>query len=281
MYKLELRKLREIDEYNAEMLLEHNTFEGQRKFRPVHCNELCEEITDGHFLTGDIALAILKYDDGRKALVNGQHQLRAVIKTGNSISVVYQEYSCQTPGDLSDLYSRFDNHLARSLGDIITPEAVALGVTWKQAIVRLVVSAAVLDNEKRRMKKIEKIKLLSYYLKQGAFIDFLMKDSISCFHMHRAPVVRAIMNTWDKDKQAARTFWEAVRDGVGLPKNAPALILRNYLMSTGLTKSRTTKTSTATTREMYVKSIHAWNAFRTGTRTNLKYYIDTPVPKII
>jgi len=284
MYKLQMKKLREFGEYDACDALECNNYEGQRKLRPHRVNELVSEIESGHFLTGDIAFAILAYDGNRKIMVNGQHQCNAVIKTGSSISVVYQEYICATPQELADLYARFDKTPPRSLGDILTPEAAALGVEWKRAVIRLVVSAASLIARGEAISfhegKLEKVAYLSQHLKQGAFVDFIIKDGVSSFHLQRAPVVQAMMLTWDKDKIHARTFWEDVRDGVGLSQGNPALVLRNYLMSTGLTKSRTVKTDIATTREMYVKCIHAWNAARKGTATALKYHIDAPLPKI-
>jgi hypothetical protein len=284
MYKLVFRKLMELDEYRAAEISEYNTYEGQRQLSQVRLSRICSVIEDGTFLIGDVALAVLDYDNKRKVQVNGQHQCKAVIKTGIPIHVVYQEYSCATPNDLSLLYRQFDNTPPRSLGDILTPEAAALGIEWKKTIIRLVVSAASLianhNAPGAHESKIDKVKYLSKYIKQGAFIDFILKDGISCFHMQRAPVAQAMICTWEKDKAAARLFWESVRDGVGLSKDSPALALRNYLMTTGLTKSRTTKTDVATTREMYVKSIHAWNAYRVGAKTSLKYFPDVPVPNI-
>lgn len=285
MYKLMFRRLVEIDEYRAAEISEYNTYEGQRKVSPTRLNRICAVIEDGKFLVGDIALAVLDYDNKRKVQVNGQHQCKAVMKTGTPIHVVYQEYSCATPNDLSMLYRQFDNTPPRSLGDVLAPEAAALGIEWKKANIRLVVSAASLIANRNTPgspeSKSDKVQYLSKYMKQGAFVDFILKDGISCFHMQRAPVVQTMIITWEKDKAAARLFWEAVRDGVGLSKDSPALVLRNYLMTTGLTKARTTKTDTATTREMHVKCIHAWNAYRRGAKTTLKYIYDAPVPKII
>ena len=66
------------------------------------------------------------------------------METSCEIDVVYQEYDCSTPEDVSELFRRFDNHQARTLSDCLNPEAVALGIDWKRSIVRLVVTAAYL-----------------------------------------------------------------------------------------------------------------------------------------
>lgn len=284
MIKRTLRKIKEIDEYCAAELLEHNTHIGQRPKDDAWVSILIGEILDGNFLTGSIALALLKYDNNRKVMVNGQHQCSAVIKCVEPISVVYEEYECTSPSDLSNLYSRFDNHRARSLGHVLIPEAAALGIDWKRSIVRLVVSAAVLREDgsadKSIVSKNVKRSYLSKYLKEGAFINHILKDGITCAHMMRAPVVRAMMSTWVKNKSKADEFWIAVKDGASLPTGHPALVLRNYLLTTGLTKARTLKSSIATSREMYVKSIHAWNAFVIGKSTGLKYFDNAPAPHV-
>jgi hypothetical protein len=284
MYKLTLQKLREVDEYFAIDLLEFNNYEAQRPVKERHLTMLCNEINSGHFLVGDIAIAKLTYDGNRNVLVNGQHQLKAVVKVGKSINAVYQEYMCSSPNDLSELYRRFDNHQARSLGDILSPEAIALGVTWKRSIVRLVVAAASFGEAgfhgSTDVPKVEKVKYISQYLKQGSFVNHILEGGkIKSSHLKRAAVVFVMMKTWDKDKHLAELFWESVMNGIDLTANSPMLVLRNYLLTSALGGSNKLRVSNS--REMQVKCIHAWNAYRSGSKTSLKYHPNAPIPKII
>ena len=77
---------------------------------------------------------------------------------------------------------------------------------------------------------------------------------------------------------------EDVRDGAELKKNDPALLLKNYLQMAAIS-ARTVKSAcrqeAVTAREMYVKCLHAWNASRSGTKTNLRYLPDAPIPKLV
>jgi hypothetical protein len=244
----------------------------------------CYEINRGHFLVGDVALAKLTYDSDRKVIANGQHQCKAVIKTGKSINVVYQEYLCNTPNDMAELYRRFDNHQARSLADILSPEAMALGVTWKRSIVRLVVAAASFGESgfhgSTDVPKVEKVKYISQYLKQGAFVNHVLDGGkVKAAHLKRASVVYVMMKTWDKDKYAAELFWKSVIDQIDLAANSPMLVLSRYLLTSALGGS--SKLRVSNSREMQVKCIHAWNAYRSGSKTSLKYHPNAPIPKIM
>ena len=160
MYKLLNRKLKKLDEYEANELLDFNTYEAQRGIKPKHLKMLKNEITNGTFLDGNVAIAVLKYDNDRKIMVNGQHQCTAVRDLSFEIIVNYQEYECCSPEDLALLYQRFDNHQSRTLSDCLSTEALALGIEWKRNVTRLVVSAAAYKDGLGNVPKVEKIKLL-------------------------------------------------------------------------------------------------------------------------
>lgn len=286
MINLTLRKHRKIDEYEAIELLDCNSMEGQRKIKPRHLKMLCDEIEAGNFLTGSIAIAILTYDGNRQVLVNGQHQLTAVVKTGIPIVVSYEEYKCSTPNELSELYRRFDNHAARTLSDVLFPEAAALGLEWKQRVVELVVSAAAIKENVQHSAKIDKVSLLKKYIKEGSFINHIITAGRSARFMRRQSVALAMMETWLVSKPDAESFWIAVRDGANLPIDSPALKLRNFLLNTvtgrcgKFTQRGIASTDIASNKEIYVKCIHAWNAYRRGTNTNLSYHANAAIPKV-
>lgn len=278
MIKLMLRRNMVVDGKVASGLLEFNTYKLQRTLQPKWVQWLVKEIELGMFLTGYIVLARLVYENNRKIMVNGQHQSHAVLESGLPITVFYEEWSCENERDLSDLYSRFDGNRGRTLSDLLAPEAGALRIDWGRQTVNLVVAAAGLnDKTKGRiggvLTKLERVSLLEPNTKAGDFVNNIFNDGKTCRHLRRAPVVRAMMDTYKVDKKAASIFWVNVRDGIMLPDHHPALKLRDYL------KVTFTATSLAT-REMYVKCIHAWNAFVTHKRTALKFVPSDPVPTI-
>ena len=286
MYKKTCEKFMDMDKALALQFLEFNNFEAQRAAKPKHVKMLSHEMQTGKFLTGNVAFAFLKYKNDYKVMVNGQHQCFALIDSGvASVKIVYQEYECGNAFDLSDLYRRFDNHQSRSLSDVLNPEAAALGLNWKRRIVRLVVAAASLREGLAFSHKIDKILLLRRYISEGDFLDSLLKDGSSCKHLLRTPVIWAIIETFKRDPRLSELFWCQVRDGVGLREKSPSLLLRNYLMNSILSSSKGLSENINKTivghREIYSKSIHAWNAYRANRPTTLKYTPSAPLPKAV
>jgi len=282
MHQLLSRGISTINEKNAVNLLTLNTLPGQRFLRPRHIKYLSECISNGTFLTGDIATVRMDFDHGTEVLINGQHQLTAVILAKKPIEVVLEKYACDSEADLSLLYRQFDNHATRSLGDITKPEAIALGLEWPLRITYLILSAAILINHANDMPKAKKIEYLKQYLKQGSFVVSVLPKVIAEYqHMFRKAVIAAMILTWEKSHEKSYDFWLKVRDGENLKREMPSYRLRNYLQKIVAGDSRHTSRSMATPHEILSKCITGWNAFRKEQTTDLKYYPDKPIPKPI
>ena len=269
----------------AKKLLDVNTYVGQRDLIPIHVQTLEKAIEDGTFIGGEIGIANLKYNGNQKVLVNGQHQSHVVIQTGKPVHVIWKEFECYDPEDLALLYRSFDNHRSRSLSDVLKPEAQALGITWPSRIVSLVLSGAILKEGRKTTVKNDKVELLRNYIRPGEFIDSLLTDKNKVMrkmvrHMLRAPVIAAIMLTWEKSQSDSRIFWSSVRDGENLTKLDPAFKLREFLTIANVFSGRgAAKTRYAIPKEMTSRCINAWNAFRKGQPTDLRYYPQSPIPK--
>ncbi len=64
-------------------------------------------------------------------------------------------------------------------------------------------------------------------------------------------------------------------------QNLPDRKLARYLLTVGVhVGGGTHKIKTASQREVYVKCIHAWNAWRKEESTDMKYYVDKEIPAI-
>jgi hypothetical protein len=104
-------------------------------------------------------------------------------------------------------------------------------------------------------------------------------------HMWRSPVVAAMNATFQKNKKDADAFWTLVRDGSGPNHKSPDRVLNKFLLTKYVNKaggvtSRSAK-ALAAPREMYVKCLHAWNAWRKDTTTDLKYHAQGKIPAAV
>lgn len=96
----------------------------------------------------------------------------------------------------------------------------------------------------------------------------------------RAPITAAMYRTYEKDKKAATEFWDAVIHGSGSDFRSPDRKLHKYLLGTAI-RSSSTERQRAGRREMYVKALHAWNAWRRGASSDLKFFANAEDPKVI
>jgi hypothetical protein len=90
---------------------------------------------------------------------------------------------------------------------------------------------------------------------------------------------------FSKCKRDAQEFWLAVRDGTGVTPKTPDRVLNRFLLSRGVAPNagpgHRRRQATATTREMYVRCIHGWNAWRRDTTTDLKYHAQAKIPAAV
>jgi hypothetical protein len=102
-------------------------------------------------------------------------------------------------------------------------------------------------------------------------------------HMWRSPVGAAMYATFQKSRKAANEFWLAVRDGTGETPKTPDRVLHRFLLSKTVKGSNGAGRSSTLVgpREMYVKCLHAWNAWRRDTTTDLKYHAQGKIPAAV
>lgn len=286
MFQEQSTKIIWIDKKQAEEFLSLNTFTGQRTKSIKHAKKLANEIENGTFRIGEIATAIAHFNGNKKVLMNGQHQLEAVIITGKKIKAVYEIYDVFTPEDLSLLFRKFDNNLIRTLGQKSLVEARALDIDWPVKTISLLTSGIRYkygDVDGKSGIADFSVDEFKNHLKVGEFMNKLFNDvEKKPVHLMRGPVAHAIMITWEKSQSDSEIFWKQVRDGDGLKRTDPAKVIRDFLLSSSVGFGQGAKgIRKVSLHEMTSKCITAWNAFRKGTNTDLKYYSDKPVPKAL
>lgn len=260
-----------------------------REFKEGRASWIKEQVESGKLRFASYARAYC-LETGSWYRVNGKHTSRVCADLNGSapkgLQVLVESYECDGLEDVAELYSRFDNaESARSQGDInqafagtnpifadIPSKLLNLCVTgMAMAIFGLSCSYG-----KRRAEK------AALLIKNPAFVLFCsrilrgVKDADSR-HVRRSPVFAAIFDTWQKHPKLAGDFWRLVVTGEGTDVNAADRVLNRYLMSVGL---RSAGKAAASHREMLVRCIHAWNAWRSGERTNLRYSPDKPIPPV-
>lgn len=276
----------------AERLLLLNTFEGQRQLRPWWVSELANRIRDGVFTCGHVAIAIYTNGSGEpeKFQVNGQHQCNGVLVANKSVDVMYEEYDCGTDMEnVSYLYRQFDSHAGRSIDNLVKMELLALKLDWPVRIGQLVVRGASLLKGQEGAHKNHKIALIKAHIEHGNFVNNILtccsadeKKFATTKHLLRGSVVHAMILTYEKSQKSAKDFWENVRDGEGLKKSQPEYVLREFLKDTSINRGRGAtvfKNRTCSDHEVTSKCISAWNAYRRGEKTVLKYFASKPIPK--
>lgn len=284
------KKKARVTPKKAEELLRLNTYKGQRNKSARHIQELAAKMEDGRFHMGSIAVI----NNGSSFLADGQHQCEAAIMSGKSFDAAFVEYTCEdddSKEDIAEVFAQYNVDRPRSRGDIAWIYGCQIGMEeWPRRCVTLCNTALGMlqcgfNNGAPRMSRDENARLLSTQRSQCQFIyDLLFRecDISNCAkHMNRSPVVAAMMATFKKNKSEAEVFWTAVRDGDMLKKTDPAFKLRDFLMnnSVGFGAGARSSKETVSAREMFGRCIIAWNAYRSGGTTNLKFFPSKPLPQ--
>ena len=263
-----------------------NTYPGQRPLNKRHVEELRDKILDERFHMGLVAYVEWK---GTRQLANGQHQGEGVIGANKSIPIVELTFTAEendTAEDVARVFAQFNTDKPRTRQDIAWIYGVQYGMAeWPRKVVSLCNTALgyienVSANGVILLSKDANALLLGKHRGACRFVHYLLceGDTKNPKHLMRSPVIAAVISTWKKDTADAQAFWEAVRDGDMLKKVDPAFRLREWLKTVAVRSGD--NAIAVNQREMYVRCIHWWNAFRGGPGKSGRYSPDNPIPKV-
>lgn len=257
-------------------------------------------LKEGGFRPVTWASAVCK-ETGGVYRVNGKHT-SVMLSTASPLPDFYvtiEEYECDTLEDVAKLYGTFDSNLqSRSARDIYlsfastVKELVGLPdrtISLAVAGMSMHLTGSGTPGSKSRDQAADRAELLLEHpdfvvwinniLTSGSAARSKQEGRAQSRHLLRQPVVAAMMGCWQKNKIQATEFWAAVRDETGARPDLPDRKLARYLTVTGVDSGGgSRRLRPVTPREMYVKCIHAWNAWRKDEPTELKYYADKDVP---
>ncbi len=230
--------------------------------------------------------------------VNGKHTSKVMQAMngelrGKKFKVNVQSYECDTLADVAALYKTFDTRESvRIVSDINKSVSATIPGLEKchPWLINLCVSAidsveavkgGLQGEELKTHARSDPFARAERLREEVSFVlwtqDVLGARTKASMHLWRAPSVAAMYMTYQKSRAAATEFWTAVRNGECAAKE-PAGLLERYLREVSV-KSSGGKPG-AGRREMAVKCIHAWNAWRKGEATSLRYLPNADFPKV-
>lgn len=224
--------------------------------------------------------------------VNGQHTSHLfytnpkLITGGLRVNVT--TYECKDMAEVAELYSKFDSGVSsRNAGDVNrvyagTLESLMDLPTWLVNLCTTGLAYAKWGEKYMGKRREERAQLLTENEDFILFIQELSRTQGSggFKSMKKGAVVAAIYETYQLSEDISRQFWTAVRDATGVSPDLPDRQLNNFLITTALNSGAniTGNKSAASRREVFAKCILAWNAFRRGEVTRLRYAPSKPLP---
>lgn len=223
--------------------------------------------------------------------VNGKHTstMLAQLEDIPEFYITIEEYVSDTLQDIAELYATFDSKMmSRTTGDINLAFAGTLpllqGISARvinSCVAGLTYAHGLAQGEESgkyylREQPVDRAERILEYPEFIKWVYDLGTNSVR--HMIRVPVIAAMFGTWTRDKDKADAFWTAVKNETGEKPELPDRRLAKYLQSVECMKTNSMGASGY--REIYVKSLHAWNAWRREESTILRYYEESDIPKI-
>jgi hypothetical protein len=282
--RLRNRKTVELTEEFASRFLELPEFSNgdekiDRNLSEDWVVHLAREMEIGTFRWEQVCLAKCTYE-GRDYRMNGQHTAwgRLHVKLDKDVRtpVTLLHYEADSFQDMRQLYASFDRGKMRNRGNVVTSYLAGSEEFpgYNKRVLKMLASGLAMfkwgwDGHKRRLHTADEVAylLLKDHHKVGLCVGaFINSSPVKEFkHLNRSPVLAAMFATFTKAPQIAASFWEVVRDGVGIDsKDDPRMTLRNYLLTTGLSVRQLPGESGTDQETMYRCCILAWNAHRAG-----------------
>lgn len=225
--------------------------------------------------------------------VNGQHTSYLLLNKVSTIPdwfmITVRSWECATVKDVANLWATFDNKTQTRTSRNVYMSTLSTHDQLK-VITQRMATALVggigynLDPDGYAgLMPTERVENLFDHVDFCLWahdIFFKKADSKTQTAMLRQPVTAAMFGSFKANREKAESFWQLVRDNEGFTKDVPQRRLADYLLNTrmGGGGGGRTKKDVASVREIYVRCIHAWNAWRRGTSTRLTYYPDAPIP---
>jgi hypothetical protein len=230
-------------------------------------------------------------ETGETYRVNGKHTSFALHESNGHLTewpyVQVEEYTCDTMQDVADLYCTFDpSRSGRSSADVnriflATNSELSEVSSRHFAAATTGIAFAAWESSYGHHDARERAMLALSYPGFVLWYDGHLHDKDGLFMFLRGGVVAAMFRSWQKSQKDATTFWQAVREGSGAKPSDPDRKLRDFLMRVTPSARPVPGRVRVDMREFFIKSLHAWNAWRRGENSDLKYYANAKTPAAV
>jgi hypothetical protein len=281
MWQIIEEKIQNFSPNLCEKLLLLNTYINQRPLRSPKLNRYSNKMRKGHWLPN--ATVAIVYLNGDQYIGNGQHFLHSVIQSNKAQHGLLIKVKLDSEEDFAKFYRQFDSRDAsRCMEDYARAEINALKTEWKLRTACLSARALAFIEDVEKLPDSDKIDLLRPYRKEVDFISHILDIKPFPKHMSKKPIIISMILAWQKCQKDALIFWEQVRDGEELSSSMPSYRLREWLKTLILRGNSVTQ-ATTTQKEVIVRCIKFWNAFRQNKkiRSLPRYSPDKPIPRAI
>lgn len=244
--------------------------------RPIRENwvdVLADRMRNGQFMPS--ATIVLAHSGADTYLVNGNHTLRAIERSGIPQKLPIIHHQVPTIDGVRQLYATYDRGLSRSMSDSLraygATESLGLPideVNYLAAAVRFMLADMGDSSQRVWGRKISDDSLLQMMV-PWALPYIRLKEALKETDAHinkmilrRRPVLTVALITVVGQPSRAIEFWEAVKTGEGLYRTSSALRLREYLMmyNTSGRSGITGAKAPSETLSRYVRTVaYCWN----------------------
>lgn len=220
-----------------------------------------------------VAPPIVFDKDGR--LIDGQHRLEAVVKSGKTIK------SYVVRGAEEDDYKVIDSGIGRKAADGLKqyPQAVNLAVAAR----------AYLNwdcGERRIFGKSENIRWSNQdivdYVESHPFIHEYVREAYRCYDKIGTPMKMMsvfVRNIYEANPETAQGFMEALVSGIGLRPQDPAYVVREQLLNESMRKRRDGYSYPS--ESAYCWLVKAFNDYASGkTHKRYTHPINEEIPDV-
>lgn len=255
-------ELKEITPAVAEALLQRNTIN-----RPLNKNVVfryARQMENGDWKSNGEAIRIGA--DG--TLLDGQHRLAAIVKTGLSIPLLV------VSGLEKDVICTIDTGKPRSIADHLEIFGVKGNAAILAAAIRVAQSFDTNGSYTRDWDKLPAIEAIAFLESNPGLVHSAERVSWGSQKMMPSGICIALHYVFSKvDAKKTEEFFAQLLSGVGLLDGSPVLALRNRMSATAGMKR-----NAAGRRAIIGYTVNAFKAFISGRSiSQLKYFEDSEI----
>lgn len=260
---------------------------GERPLMNNHVLFLIEKIKAGLFYPPRWAVA---WFNGKKYRVNGQHSSTALASCNGDfprgLHVFIDEFAVETDLDMAELFAQFDPKRGARTDEQVVMATVRQHdelAKLKPTHIRTALDGLVFWH-KMCGKITGKVDAIGRRGLVGDNIEYIIwqSDLFSIGRMRVAGIMGAVAATYHVCSTAGKEFWKLVIDESHPDCANATRTLGKFLVKLEAGGEFDRKRGKPwTSRAVYVKACHAWNAWRRGKTTDLAYFEDAGIPHLV